>query len=344
MARQGYKVTLIVPHQGDERENHVHVRALPKPGSRLERMSCTVIRILCVAVAENAGIYHFHDPELIPVGMLLKLLGKRVVYDVHEDLPRQILNKYWIPAWLRGFIANAAEMVENACAYVFDGIVAATPAIAGRFPANKTATVQNFPVIGEMASGKDRPYAGRAHMIAYVGSIGEIRGIRKMVQAMALLPQGRDARLLLAGSFRPSRLEAEVKQLPGWSRVSFLGWQPRHEVRNLLAQSRVGLVLFHPTPNHTQAQPNKLFEYMSAAIPVIASDFPLWREIVNESGCGMVVDPLDIHAVAEAIEWLLAHPREAEAMGRRGQEAVRKKYNWNAEAIKLLEMYKRLLT
>ena len=107
-------------------------------------------------------------------------------------------------------------------------------------------------------------------------------------------------------------------------------------------QARVGLVLCHPAPNYLEALPNKLFETMAAGVPVVASDFPLWRGLVQGSGCGIVVDPLDASAVARAIRRLLENPEQAEAMGRRGQEAVRMRYNWAGEAEKLLALYRGL--
>lgn len=343
LVRAGYDVTLIAQHERDEVVDGVKIIALPKPRNRLSRMFSLTWRAFHKAIRQRANIYHLHDPELIPVGMLLKLQGKRVVRDVHEDVPKQILSKDWIPRPLRRLVAGAARVAEALASWAFDGIVAATPAIAKRFPAGKTIVVQNFPILKELVAPESTPYQNRPAKVIYVGGITAIRGIREMVQAVSLLPESLNARLVLAGEFSPPSLEAEVRGLSGWERVEFVGWQDRASVARLLGKARAGLVLFHPEPNHLEAQPNKLFEYMSAGLPVIASDFPLWREIVNGVGCGLLVNPLDPKAIAEAIQYLLIHPEEAEEMGRHGQQAVQERYNWDTEKEKLLSLYRRLV-
>lgn len=338
----GYAVTLIAPYNWDEEQEGVRIRAVPKPKGRRERMTRSVWQAYRAALAEKADVYHFHDPELIPVGLLLKLRGRRVVYDVHEDLPKQILSKEWIPRPLRRLVAGMAWVAEKMASRAFDGIVAATPAIARRFSKHRTVVVQNFPILNELVTPESVPYRNRPAKIVYVGGITAIRGIREMVQALSLLPESLNARLVLAGEFSPPSLEAEVHSMPGWKRVEFLGWQDRASVARLLGEARVGLVILHPRPNYLDAWPVKLFEYMSAGIPVIASDFLLWREIVEREQCGLLVDPLDPKAIAKAIQWILEHHDEAEAMGRRGQKAVFERYNWDTEAAKLIALYRRL--
>jgi glycosyltransferase involved in cell wall biosynthesis len=164
-----------------------------------------------------------------------------------------------------------------------------------------------------------------------------------MIAAMALLPERMNARLVLAAKFHPPELEDELRWIPGWECVQFVGWRSKEEVAALLGQTRMGLLLFHPVPNYMDAQPHKLFDYMGAGIPVIASDFPLWREIIYDAGCGLVVDPLDPKAVAEAMTWLFEHPREAEMMGVRGRQAVNSHLNWNNELAKLVKLYNSIL-
>lgn len=344
LVREGYDVTLIAQWSMDEVVDGVKVVALPKPENRLTRIFGLTWRAFCLALKQRADLYHLHDPELLLNGILLKLFTRaKIIYDVHEDLPRQILNKHWIPKYLRQVTAWFAELAEIVGTSFIDRIVTATPVIAERFTVTKTVVVQNYPRIEELVVDNPIPYPHRSSFVVYVGGISRIRGLGEMVQAIGLLPDEVGARLLLAGSFRPSALEKDVRQLAGWKRVDYLGWQSREGVKRLLSKVRIGLVTLHPTPNYIDSYPVKLFEYMSAGIPVVASDFPLWWEIVEGAGCGLLVDPMKPEEIARAILWLLQHQVEAQAMGERGRKAVSERYNWTIESQKLLQMYRELI-
>ncbi|MDA0835879.1 MAG: glycosyltransferase family 4 protein [Planctomycetota bacterium] len=345
LLQAGYEVTLIAPGQADLTVARAGIRhvATGTVKHRRQRMLALQYRTLKRALALKADLYHFHDPEMMPTAVLLKLFGRRVIYDVHEDLPRQILTKHWIPRRLRGVVSRCAEIIENVGVRCYDGVVAATPKIASRFPVHKTSLVQNFPILGELAMPQTVPYAQRPWRIAYIGGMTAPRGLREVIAALAKLPDELPIRADLVGGFTPAAFEEELRAQPGWSRVDFGGFQPRSRVAEILSQARAGLVTFLPVPNHTEAQPNKLFEYMSAGIPVIASHFPLWREIVESANCGIVVDPANPDDIARAITWIFDHPREAAEMGARGQAAVQNRYHWGREAVTLLETYERLL-
>lgn len=343
LAGAGHEAILVVPHGREEVREGVRIKPVPKPKTRRQRMTTTLWHVYKAAVAEDASVYHFHDSELIPVSLLLRLRGKRVIYDVHEDLPRQILSKQWIPLWLRGGIARIAELTERLSATQFNGVVAATSVIARRFPQSKTVTVQNFPILGEVVPPDSFPYRERDPLIVYAGGITEFQGIRELIGAMALLPASLGAKLILAGQFDPPALETEVKKMPGWDRVLFMGQQQRKDVMRLLNTTRIGVVVDHPIPNYLDGYSTKLFEYMASRIPVVVSAFPLWRELLAGIDCGVFVNPLNPNAIAEAIQWLLTHPEEAAAMGKRGQEAVLARYNWETEARKLLSVYQRVM-
>ncbi|GIW26549.1 glycosyltransferase family 4 protein [Meiothermus sp.] len=342
LAQAGYKVVLVAPHEQDEVRQGVQVRAISKTHKgRLGRMLGTVWAVYKQALAAQGDIYHFHDPELIPIGLLLRLQGKKVVYDVHEDVPTDILSKNWIPRPLRGLVALGMRLLERLAGHLLSGIVAVTEPIAARFPAHKTILLQNFPHPQEVAALEDRPYAQRPARALYAGSITAVRGLFEMLEAMQQL-QDSPLRLTLIGAFAPSALQAQAAQHPGYRQVDFLGYKNRPETLELLSQSRMGLAVLHPIPSFLVSQPTKLYEYMMAGIPFVASDFPLWRASVGDTACGLFVNPKDPQAIAGAMRWLLEHPAEAEAMGRRGRQLIVERLNWGVEFDKLTALYARL--
>ena len=345
LARSGKHVVLIVPHDRDEVVDSVEVKGIRISGGRLVRMTRTVWSLYREALRQNGDLYHFHDPELIPLGLLLAARGKTVVYDIHEDAPADILHKDYIPRRLRRPLTWSVRKLENAACRRFAGLIAATPTIAKRFHSvnPNTVVVHNFPMLDEIEPKGALPWNERPPVVAYIGSISERRGIREILQALALLPSANPTQMMLAGPFSPEELRTELMRLPGWARVKYFRVLDRPSVANLLSRVRLGLLVLRPEPNFCNAMPIKLFEYMAAGIPVIASNFPLWRQIIGEAGCGLLVDPRDPQAIARAMEYLLSHDAEAEAMGRRGRQAARELYNWNSEERVLLKFYSELL-
>jgi glycosyltransferase involved in cell wall biosynthesis len=348
LAAAGYSVKLVAAHERQEVVGDVEIIPIAKPGRRLQRMTKTVAEVLRIASRLNADIYHFHDPELIPAGLLLVQKGHRVIYDSHEDAPRALLSggRDYLPNQVKRPASWLLEQLENVAARRFSAVVAATPAIARRFAGLNPhlVTINNFPILDELVPSMGTDWGKRKQAVAYVGAISPVRGLRQMIEATGLLAAKREARLKLAGRFDSAQDRTDVMNLTGWQNTDELGSLDRPAVAALLASVQGGLVIFDPLPNHVEAQPNKLFEYMSAGIPVIASDFPLWRELIARENCGLLVNPLDSTALADAIEYILTHPDGAEAMGHNGREAVRNSYNWAIEEQKLLTLYAKLLS
>ena len=342
LTANGYEVSLIVADgKGDEQKDGVTVLDVGKPSGRLNRVLKTTRRVFNKAIEIDAQIYHLHDPELIPIGLRLRRLGKRVIFDAHEDVPKQLLVKPYLGPFRRRILAYLFSRYERYACSRLDGIVAATPSIGDKFVSinARTTVISNFPLLDELHA--EVSWDNKRDQVCYVGVISEIRGIREIIESLGDVKSS--AKLMLAGMFAEEDVESDVKTLPGWKRVSALGFVDRNRMRHLLGESVAGLVTFHPLPNHIDAQPNKMFEYMSAGIPVIASNFPLWREIIEGNDCGICVDPLDSSAIASAIDELVTDRGKAQILGENGRNAVLNQYNWPAEEEKLLSLYSSLL-
>lgn len=338
----GWPTTLVVADgDGDGRQGSIPVYDVGAPRSRRERLIVTPRRLAARALEIPSDVYHLHDPELLPVGLRLKRAGHHVIFDAHEHMPDSIRGKPYLPRTARPLLAGGFGAYESWACARFDAIVTATPAIRERFRNvnDDVVDVNNYPLSSEFAPRGT--WSEKRSEACYVGAISAARGIEAVVAAMALVQT--PVRLNLAGRFYEPHVVAKVKAMPGWARVDELGQLDRSDVRRCLARSMAGIVTFLPEPNHVSAQPNKLFEYMGAGIPVIASDFPLWRAIVQENDCGLCVDPADPAAIAGAIDALIADPRRAEEMGHNGRKAVEAKYNWGTQEARLLATYARVM-
>jgi len=344
LAGAGYGVSLVVCDAVPRwtASNQVAVISVRRRPGRFGRILISTVAVARAGLRLNADLYHFHDPELIPLGLLLRVLGKRVIYDVHEDLPRDILIKTWIPKRARSLVSWLAAGGEWLAGFALSGIVAATPAIACRFPADRTVLVQNFVRLSEFPAGYGPPQVAR-RAVAYIGSITEERCAFDMVAAIAGVERHPDVRVILAGVMSPPSLEVALADQPGWDRVDYRGYQNRAGVRCILADACAGLAVFYPVQSYIESQPTKLFEYMAAGLPVIVSDFPNFRAIVQEAACGICVPPRDISALSSAIEWILDHPAEAAEMGRRGRELFKRSFTWETQGRTLLDFYSRAL-
>lgn len=340
----GWEVILVVGDGGgDEEADGVRIVDIgAAPASRLRRMREQPRRALARVRELQPALVHFHDPELLPVGVQLQRRGIPAVYDAHEDVPRQILTKQWIPASLRPLLSRSFELYENRQVRQLRAVVAATPHIRERFArlGVTSVTVANYPHLAELARASHAAAPAREQALCYVGGITRTRGAVQMVQLLERLP---GTRLLLCGGMEDAALEQQLRALPGWAQVDYMGQVDRAGVAEVMARARLGLVTLLPLPSYRDSLPIKMFEYMSAELPVVASDFPLWREIVERAGCGVCVDPTDVEAMARTVNSLLADPARCEQLGRHGREAVEREFNWPYQETALLGAYREIL-
>lgn len=341
LASAGFDVVLVAPHAHDEVRDGIQIRGVTPAESRFERMLRTGPKVVARARAERGAVYHLHDPELLPWAGPLARQGA-VIFDMHEDLPRQILTKPWLPRWLRPALAAGARLAERWLLRGKRVVLAEASYQTGRPWLQDPVTVLNFPRVNwleELGAGHQ---PGERRRLAYLGAVTPQRGSLRTIEALGRLQaQGRELGFACVGpvseEHRTQLLEAASRH--GLADVSVPGYLPAPQGWEELIGCVAGLALLEPQPNYLESYPTKLFEYMALGLPVIASDFPLYREIVSSAGCGLVVNPLDVEGIAAAVGKILDDPDQAIQMGLRGRRAARERFSWESEEKKLLDLY-----
>ncbi|MHC4518436.1 MAG: glycosyltransferase family 4 protein [Planctomycetota bacterium] len=346
LAKAGYDVVLIARHDKAEVVDGVRLVPLPEPRNRLQRATKVLWRMFRLAVREDADVYHFHDPELMIVGLLLKTYRKRVIWDVHEHYPNSILDKFWIWKPWRRCVSKSFDIFERAVVRFFDYVIYTTPLVGARYEKLRVRSgrIENYPIVELSGAFKQEPQ----EKIIYLGGMSRIRGLVEVIEAFSLVARRYPSwELYLVGSARPAIFEDElralVKERGVAANVKFVPWVPYEEKERLSCQASMGIITYLPYANNTSCLPNKLFDYMLVGLPVIASNFPLYREVVEPHRCGLIVDPARPEEIAEAMTHLIEHPVEAHMMGQNGRRAVAQRYNWRRESEALLRIYETVL-
>lgn len=336
LAKAGLLVHLVAPSGRDHISEGVAITALPHRRGRLRRITIGQFDAWRALRRLQPRIVHVHDPELIPLAILWKHIYRRpALYDAHEDLVKQIASKTYISPLIRSAVVVVAKLLERAADRLLDGVVAATPAIRRNFKRAPVVLVQNFPWLSAFPT--PTPITEATRSAAYLGAINKGRGLTEMIAAA----NATGCELVLAGNVTSV---GEISILEGTGpNVRHLGVISVDDIPALLASSRLGLALLHPLPNYLESQSTKIYEYMAAARPFIASDFPSWREQLQGFNCGFFVDSSDNDAVAHALETLLSDLETASQMGNRGREAFELNFVFERQADVLVTLTKRLL-
>lgn len=335
-----YDVFLIAPNIADDECQGIHRRGVSLPQSRIKRLLC-LNRVYKKALEINASIYHFHDPELIPIGRKLKRKGYCVIFDSHEDIPMQILTKEYLPTWSKKPLSAIYTAWERRNLSQYNALVTVTPTILERLKKlnPNTVMVTNYPPFEEIPhdySVKENP------IVCFAGGVDERYMHHVIINSLAKTP----CRYLLAGRcFIPAYME-RLQALPSWCKVDYLGVLPPDQVSDIYQKADIGLVILDYSPNVGYHKGTlgvlKMFEYMMAGIPVIATDFDLWREIIEHYDCGICVNPHDEDAIADAINYFVQNPDIAHQKGQNGLRAVREQYNWATQEQNLFNLYSQL--
>lgn len=342
-----YETHLIVSHTHHEIVNGVQIHALSLSNSLFLRLVWKQFIAFIQVFQIQAKICHLHDPELIPLGMLLKICGKKVVFDMHEFSYFHILGKTWAPRWLIQIFANIYRWIEGiAFRYFFDHIVLVVNEgnyfnyIQSRYETciHKFTVVRNFSILEMIKHKKTASINTNAFVIIYAGGLSVVRGIYEIIQALEPLS---GVELWLLGPWETQKYQEQCMSLAASVKVRYFGKVKMEEVYPYMKRANVGIANLYPIENYLTSLPIKAFEYMACKIPMIMSDFPYWKTIFSE--CSLFVDAKKPQDITLAIAQLQKDHELCKNMGNKGYQLVQERYSWESESIKLIDLYHQIL-
>jgi len=337
LANEGYNVILIVAGGENQRKENVTIVGYPKANGRLKRFFKTsLIDMIQVCEKVDADIYHFHDPELIFVGLYLKLKGKKVIYDIHENNPASILSKPYLKSKLvKQVLSKSFNIFEKFTSKFFDALVTARPDITKRFNHKNIITLRNFPILPDFNNLKSVDIKKSKPSVIFVGGMTKIRGIYELLEAFENL---NEYELWLLGPITEEDLKKKIES--GCKNVRYFGVVEAFEIFSYIKQADIGIITFLPVPNHLNTLATKPFEYMACGKPMIMSDFPYWRETFKESS--LYVNSQEPKEIETRIRELMNDRKLMDKMGALNKKLAYEKFNWNKESKKLINLYREL--
>ena len=349
LAEFGYDVVYIAQEASCAKKvnEHIHCVDLPLKNKLGSTSLKGMLNIYKIAKREQCDVYHLQDPDLIYVGLLLKMTTKsKVIYDVHEDYPSDMLTKYYLKPFLRKMLSKAMAFSEWLADRFFDAIVTADNFVFEQFSAAKTVILYNYPdtkKIDEALEQASEP-AEKKWDVIFPGATSEfiVENILRTVSTCR--EKGREIKAAIISPFvlkggidgvrhRMKELNLDETNVYLQSRV------PTYEVPRLILSAKIGLIPLPNTKKMSRNIPTKLFEYWYCGVPVVASDLPPIAQYVQKADGAYLVKPDDVEAWAEKIIALLDASHEAEMMAEKGRTLVVNECNWEVEKTKLKALY-----
>jgi len=338
LKENGFDVSLVVAGEQDKTINGVNIIGFKKHNSRIRRIFKTsFFDLLKVCKKLDADIYHFHDPEVIFAGLYLKLIGKKVIYDIHENNPAAIMSKPYIKSlFYKKVISKIFNIVELIASRFFDGLVTARPDISKRFKHKQLITLRNFPILPDLSKLKQLDIEKEKPIVIFVGGMTKLRGINELLDAFEDLD---DYELWLLGPVTEDELNKRITN--GCKNVVYKGRVEAYDVFSYIDKADIGIITFLEAPNHIETLATKPFEYMACGKPMIMSNFKYWKDTFEDSS--YYVDPSDVEDIKDTIIKLMENKEDRRKMAEQNLYLSKNEYNWEKESKKLLALYKKII-
>lgn len=343
---QDFDVTLIAIGNKTETINNVKLIGVEKPVSRLKRILHTTRQVYKLAKQQNADIYHFHDPELIPFGWLLKTQGKKVIYDIHENVTESLKAKNWLP--LKGLFIKIYLWFDALAARNFKLILAEKSYVKVyrfRYPKKQFALIRNYASNSQLKPfiNTNREAKNNIINLFYMGSIDEQYCCKQMLEALAILNnQGVNAHLKMIGWIDP-KIKQEMQTWPFMEAIKnkllFTGFLDMQAGYKLSQDCHLGLSFVSDNLNVSQSIPRKMYEYMHIGLPVVSSSHLLYKNMVETHALGLCVNNNSAIEIANTIIAMAKSGNYLNTLAQNNLKAAQQHFNWETEYQTLKNLY-----
>lgn len=280
-------------------------------------------------------VVHIFVAELLPLAFVFKWFGAKIIYEVQENLYKKIPTKNYNKGWLfRRLFTFFDQKARKDFNFVFteDAYLQEYNNLK-----NNYAIVHNFAKI-EWAE-KVLPSTPSLDFV-YMGVISLERAFDTIILAFGLLIKKYPTiKLHLFG-----RLNLNPEDVTGFNLVKnnfiFYGYTDQEKAFEIAKNTVAGLAILKPIGDYPDSYPSKIFDYMALSLPVITSDFEIYKQVIDASNCGFCISPFDAPMLAQKMSWLIENPTQCQVFGQNGRNAILEKYNWETEATKLVNLYK----
>ncbi|WP_353722556.1 glycosyltransferase [Dyadobacter sp. 676] len=339
-----YEVFCALP--GLQAVPHPSIRpiGLPRFERLLHRLLFTHPAAFVKTLFLKPDIVHIFVPELIPMALLFQWRGSKVIYEVQENLFKKFsIKRYNNSPVLQKLFTIFDKIARRRfyCIFTDDAYIEEYRNVAKPF-----AIIHNYvslPVIDAFAHPR---MPAREPVFFYLGVVSMERCLDTMIHACAMLKTTRpDFHLHLFGPLRAS--QEELEHIKGYDEVkghlTFHGYTDQRDALLHAARAVAGIALLKPVADYPESFPTKLFEYMALKLPVVTSDFPIYRKIVERSECGFCIPPEDAGALCRVLELCCENEALRVQFGNNGRKAAETHYNWASEEALLLSFYHDIL-
>ncbi|MCG9879097.1 MAG: glycosyltransferase [Bacteroidia bacterium] len=348
-----YQVTLIaIGDEGNYSKLGVNVIAVNKPQNFIERYLFTIFKVFFLAIKQEASLYHIHDAEMVPFGIILRILGKKVIYDIHENTHDDILLKTWIPLKIRSFIASLYNiLLWFGSKFLHYIVVVAEPKFLPKFFVNesKATIIQNFADIDDYSNFLvEKRSAIKVNNLFYVGMIKDMYyDIYPVLDSLRILKsRGVNCHLHIIGYFGKNK-EANLETYTFWeevkSMVTFYGFLETAKAYQISTKCKIGLCIKNQPEEMLVSHERKFFEYMCIGLPSIFCNQSIYKDLNEKHNIGISINILNPSEIAEAIEFLLSNPIVLDEKSSNSYQTAMHTFNWKMESKVLLKLYKSLL-